>query len=568
MKLLFFMTTIVLSYALPLSLAAATTQLASKQLITAVQSGSMAKVTRLIGVGANVNSVDNLGRSIAHHAVSRGDLQLLELLLDNGADINVADNYGDTLLHTSIAWEHDTIAEFLLQHGASHTHKNTRDLTPGQYAQELQRSDKLLELLQATEDTQEQQPQQEDQAEADTATQNEQNKKRDRELIGAIVKRIYSKDISSGQLMDFIESGIDLNLPVLNNYRRRTNLINEVVFYITNQHGQNKAIDIIDLMLANGANINLNNHRKSMTALMTAAHYSLNGSRMRIVEFLLKRGADPHLKAKGSLTASDFARLAGCEGSYKMLQNAMARSDMGKEATGLHTAVARGDIQTAAARGDIQTVRDLLAAEDFDKSELKIENKAGQLPFDVAVASKHYGIAALLLRKMIGININKRDPQGWPPLNYALLTKDRELIQEFIRDGAIPTVGRGHYGGQTAFDLVEKMGIEEMLVKILQDEDKLNYTKGKHDAPLIWAVEHNKNKLAKLLLDHGADPYIKNSDGDSALYMAIGHEKIKTMLQEAMQRIDGDTSSSEGSNKKRKDDAPGYNSRAHLSKVV
>ena len=52
MKLLSFMAAIVLPYALPLLSASATTQLVNKQLISAVQSGSIAKVTRLIGVGA------------------------------------------------------------------------------------------------------------------------------------------------------------------------------------------------------------------------------------------------------------------------------------------------------------------------------------------------------------------------------------------------------------------------------------------------------------------------------------------------------------------------------------
>ena len=513
------MAAIVLPYALPLLSASATTQLVNKQLISAVQSGSIAKVTRLIGVGANVNSVDNLGRSIAHHAVLRDDLQLLEFLLNSGADINAADSYGDNLLHTSIAWERDAIAEFLLQRGASRTHQNTRGLTPSQYAQKLQRSTNLIESLRETTQEkdlhpQEQQPPQEDQAEADTATQNEQNKKRDRELIGDVIRRVNSEDISIGELMDFIESGIDLNLLGRIGGGHLRSLLKEVVLSFTKDHGLDKAIEIIDLMIANGADIDIRCGYGSLTPLMFAANLSCSINNLtRVVEFLLKRGANLHLKNDQGRSVCELASHSLCKETYKFVLKAM-----GKDSAELLALVDEGrrqrvrdllaaedshkddlkdvtELHTLVERDDLQAVRNLLAAEDFDKSELKIENKAGQLPFDVAVASKHYGIAAVLLRNMI--DINKRDPQGWPPLNYALLTKDRELIQEFIRDGAIPTVGRGHYGGQTAFDLVEKMGIEEMLVEILRDEGKLNYTKGKHDAPLIWAVEHKQKKPCK-----------------------------------------------------------------------
>lgn len=48
----------------------------------------------------NINmTVDDLGRTLLHHAVANNKIDRVELLLDAGADINAPDNSGETPLH-------------------------------------------------------------------------------------------------------------------------------------------------------------------------------------------------------------------------------------------------------------------------------------------------------------------------------------------------------------------------------------------------------------------------------------------------------------------------------------
>ena len=68
------------------------------QLIRAVQSNSMNFFGQLIRGGANINAIDQLGRTAAHHAVAQNNLDALQMLLDEGAEVNLSDKQGKTLL--------------------------------------------------------------------------------------------------------------------------------------------------------------------------------------------------------------------------------------------------------------------------------------------------------------------------------------------------------------------------------------------------------------------------------------------------------------------------------------
>ncbi len=95
-------------------------------LMLAVQFGSYEMIAKLIEAGAQVNDVDERGRTALSFISNRYFLKekselpaILELLFDNGADLNQKDNDGQTALMRVIALTADVeITRTFLNHGA------------------------------------------------------------------------------------------------------------------------------------------------------------------------------------------------------------------------------------------------------------------------------------------------------------------------------------------------------------------------------------------------------------------------------------------------------------------
>ena len=99
------------------------------QLIRAVQSNSMNFFGQLIRGGADINAIDKLGRTAAHHAVMQNNLDALEMLLDEGAKINLIDNQGKRLLDLWQKHKDEDMLVLLQKAGAQHAYTETQPPT-------------------------------------------------------------------------------------------------------------------------------------------------------------------------------------------------------------------------------------------------------------------------------------------------------------------------------------------------------------------------------------------------------------------------------------------------------
>ncbi|KAL9608955.1 MAG: hypothetical protein Q9167_006239 [Letrouitia subvulpina] len=82
-------------------------------------------VKLLLMKGSDVNSVDDLGRTVLHKAAGQGYHLTVQVLLHEGAHVSIQDHHGITALHLAVFFGHYHIAELLLESGA---HVNSQDI--------------------------------------------------------------------------------------------------------------------------------------------------------------------------------------------------------------------------------------------------------------------------------------------------------------------------------------------------------------------------------------------------------------------------------------------------------
>jgi ankyrin repeat protein len=85
--------------------------------------GTPAAVEYLLGLGANIDEIDDEGKGIAHWAAGEGNIQMLEFLKEKGRDLDLAaGQFGPTPLHTAVHGGQFKAVSFLLENGANPNH--------------------------------------------------------------------------------------------------------------------------------------------------------------------------------------------------------------------------------------------------------------------------------------------------------------------------------------------------------------------------------------------------------------------------------------------------------------
>lgn len=67
-------------------------------LLLAAEQGNLAHITEMVEAGADINAIDDRGRTAAMIAVHTNQPDLFNLLIEKGADINIRDNRSDNPL--------------------------------------------------------------------------------------------------------------------------------------------------------------------------------------------------------------------------------------------------------------------------------------------------------------------------------------------------------------------------------------------------------------------------------------------------------------------------------------
>jgi ankyrin repeat protein len=165
------------------------------------------------------------------------------------------------------------------------------------------------------------------------------------------------------------------------------------------------------------------------------------------------------------------------------------------------------DFFEAFAHDQVEVVQDLLAR-GFDPNSV---NSKGVYALIAAIQAPAPKIAAVLLDQP-GIKPDVRNSRDESPLMLAALKGDLELCKRLIsRDADVNKTGWTalHYAATGGFPEIAQLLIDSFAYI---DAESPNGT-----TPLMMAAMYGNAATVKVLLDGGADPYIKNSLGMNAI---------------------------------------------------
>jgi len=225
--------------------------------------------------------------------------------------------------------------------------------------------------------------------------------------------------------------------------------------------------DAVKALVGGGANVNAKETRKGQTPLMWAAAEN----RAAAIRVLAAAGADIHASSTGRFTPLLFA--------------------------------VRG--------GHIDATRALLEA-GADVNERMAD---GMSTLVLALYNAHFELAGFLLDR--GADPNAA-AQGWTALHQ--IAWSRRPNRGFNLPGAVPT------GSLDSLELVKKLvahgaNVNARMTKEPRDGNR-NMMNRLGSTPFIMAAKTADVPLMRALLDNGADPKLKSTDGTSAIMVAAG----------------------------------------------
>ncbi len=303
------------------------------------------------------------------------------------------------------------------------------------------------------------------------------------------------------QVKHLLARGADINE---RDSRRDTPLMVAVQSYQPTPH----QVELVRCLLEKKADLHLTN-ASGYTPLMVALNAGGNSVKvqMAIVNLLLARGVNVNAGVRGWTALHLAAGGSHVEVVRRLLQagaNVNAR-DLPAQWTPLLIACAR--------RGSLGVVNMLLEA----GADTKVLNSLHYNALELAADQGNIPVVKVLLRH--GFKVEQRGPDGETPLMLAAGGNDLETARFLLQRGANSN-----------------------------DKDK------KGNTPLLWAVyplfikdadggegdpglpsDKDYRKMARLLLDKGADIHARNKEGKTALMLAKEEEnpRLVTFLQDA-----------------------------------
>ena len=490
-------------------------------LLDMVESGDAAGIEKMLKVDINLNETDESGRTALHAAAESGDAEIAAILLIRGAQIDPKDDLGRTPLFLAVDNSHSEVVEVLSDSGADISIVDASGNSPASLG--LKKPSGQLNFL------------------------------LNKENIDSIA--------------------VD-GVPILHAAASRG--LSDHLNVIIEQGANTAQIDAEGLTALDNAlksTVTLNHAICASTLLKSASPPPQDADWKYIVEPL--RTGNLEIRFDYGSTALHFAAERGHEGMVRYLidneADIEARDQPGN--TPLHVAVRKGyrriatllldkgaDVNARDYNGNAPIHESLTANDDYAMTSLlidrgadpNIKNGSGSTPLHLTVLlmSDVSGPRLLIER---GALVDPRDRNGNTPLLLAVEATDRELAELFLSEGAdifarnnkglTPAEGALSYGadvsewfftgslltatdneGRSVLHMAVAMAVSTDTLEVLLDAGAIPDIRDSNGETAIhYAVADAFIPLAVTLLDYNADPFIENNDGVTPLILAFDH---------------------------------------------
>ncbi|XP_060576349.1 transient receptor potential cation channel subfamily A member 1-like [Ruditapes philippinarum] len=417
----------------------------------------------LLDHGANIMCRDCKQKTPLHHAARKGHLGMVEMLLfTEGCTIDCRDEDRLTPLHEACQLKQSHVAKYLIDHGADTDARDISDSTPLLFAAA--------------------------------------------EGLTDIIHVILDKDIFSDKAQKWKgNAGKDAMMNHVDN--EGTSALHLAV--------QNYQMEVIDLLIENGAEINMQNNTN-----YTPLHMAVIGGQINIVNQLLDKGADIEARDGDHMTPVHRCAMYGKKDVLEVLLQKGANCNA-------RTSEQMTPLLVASWKGHAAVVEYLL----LHKAKVTATDSCMRTALHWTVDQGHYNILQLLMKNGGEELLSAMDHRDQTVAHYAARTGNTMMMKLLIDFGV--KLSTRDQDGKTPLHIAAECG-NYTSVEMQIDTSKSELNDGDSDGrtPLMLACLSGHFKAARSLLALGADNSIRDENYCTAMILAAskGHVKVMQLL--------------------------------------
>ena len=487
---------------------------------------------------------DKRGKTALHYAVGSGYHHsanaCLQLLLDGGADVNVMSKDGETPFSVACSKGLTSAVAQMLEHGAK------MDGISGKKPPLIGACrDKHVSLVQlllsngANPDTKEAREYQYPALPLHIAAADDSS-----EIVNLLLKHGSNVDITDAH------GNTALHYCIKHYHPRAT-----ATQYSDAIKGTINAKSVLDILLENGADVNISNN-SGETPLYMAVSRGLHDVVSKMLE---KYNGNPNTTSQG-----ETSLVTACEQCNVELVDVLLKNGADPNQTSVRPSKCRLPLFVAVEQGNSDKIITLLikAGANVDGchqllldggADVNVMSKDGETPFSVACSKGLTSAVAQMLEhgaKVDGISGKK------PPLISACRDKNVSLVQLLLSNGANPDIKEAsehQYRSALPLHIAAADDSSEIVNLLLKHGSNVDITDAHGNTALHYFIKHyqpratttqysdaikgtiDAKSVLDILLENGADVNILNNYyGETPLYMAVSrglHDVVSKMLE-------------------------------------